>query len=594
MRRTIILILALLAVTQLWAAEKEKGQFDLLLNGVNKGYDRFKVEVRPKDGLLNYSSEVHFQLPVPKAKRGYVDLLLYPKLDTELSSGKFAGYDYRMTFNDYSEKDMVEAQDSATEYIDQDMRNYDLMNRTQQSMQDESEDRIDLGVNAGKCLVRGNTLHFVQTRFSDTRVKDEPLPSDMVLVDAYCFGLYIPIAQRALAMKSEGEDVAIAFPQILRLKKGRLEFMGIEKTPFHGEMTILKHFDLSVDGTILSSFWTDKKNQLVLVSVPSEGLLAIRAKYKPVPFEVEQPRLAKQIVVATGAFTEKNVRVDSAGTVLGASLTLPQGAGPFPTVLLIQDFQFLDRDGNDPANPYSRAGTWKQLAYQLATDGFASLRWDSRGLGESGGSSEKMTWADRRADIRALELWLKDQPSTAGGKVILLSLGLGGWAAAQEADQPPVSALVAIAYPAKPLARLWKEQVNTINDPDARLKASQELDQMADSMQDKTKEWATFGGRKIFLAQAREMWQVDPTAMAAAVTVPCLFAYPERDTTILPFHRDVLSGSLHAGQETAVLTGIGHRLTGVDDNGNSNGLVDGKALAPVVQWLKKVAAEKKP
>ena len=582
-------VAATLAVASAAGSPVEKGQFDLFLNGINKGYEKYKIETRPKDDLWTISSEIRFQMPMPRAKRSYIDLRLYPELNLRLENHEFDSYYYRMTFDDFSQNEMTQSENSATEFIDQNNRNYDLANTASQAEQDEAADRIDLGVNAGRLIVRGQTLSFKQTRFSDSRVKDEPLPARPMVLDAYMFGLYIPLAQRALAMKSEREALNIAFPQSMRLRTGTLQYMGIEKTPVHGEICILRHYDVNLESSTLSSFWVDKADKLVQISIPSEGLLAVLAKYKTQSFAHEEPRITRQSVVASGSFAEKIVRIPSGDISLGATLTLPADQGSYPTVLLIQDLQPLDRDGNEAANPYSRAGTWKQVAYLLAGEGFASLRYDARGVGESTGLIDRITWEERTQDVAALTAWLKQQPSTKGQKVTIAALGLGGWVAAAAQPKAQASALLAVAYPAKSLLRLWKEQANAGTDPEARLKAQNELESLSAKLEEKDAEWASYGGQKVHLAEIRQMAAVNPLELASSLTIPCLFAYPERNQTVMAFHKDVLAPALHAGQEAVAIPGLGHRLTAYDAEGAQSGLVEGKNLAPIFAWLKKVS-----
>jgi pimeloyl-ACP methyl ester carboxylesterase len=588
-RSAMVLALAFLTLAPLAATAKERLQYDLYLNGVKKGYERFKIETDTKKGTWSLSSEIHYQLPMPKAKRNYVDLQIYPEIDYSLADKKFEGYYYRMSVNDYSKTDLVEAQDSATEMIDQDWRSYDLFNRQQQEQEDEAADRINLGVNAGKVVALGSTLHFQQTLYSNSRMKDEKLPEDLVVLDAYNFSLYTILAQRAEKMTGDSEAMDVAFPQVMRLKKGLLQYMGAENTPVHGgKVMILKHYDVVVDETTLSSFWVDKAGKVVQVVIPGEGLMAVLSKYQPQPFDKVEPRVSRQAVVATGNFTEKSYMIPSGAVQLGATLTLPAGQGPFRTILMVQNIQAVDRDGNE-TGASGRASSWKQLAYLLAAKGFASLRWDCRGTGESGGAPERASWDERMGDLASLTDWLAKLPTTSGGKVILLSQGLGGWGAAKAAGSPEVSALLALSYPAKPLLRLWKEQVNTIGDPEARLRASQELDNLASEVASGTKEWGSYQGRKVNIADLRALAAVDPTALAAAVKVPCLFAYPEKDSVVLPYHGDLLSPSLHAGQKIVVLPGIGFRLTAVDQEYGASGLVEAKNLEPLFDWLSKEA-----
>ena len=597
MRRIAVLALLALAVALPAAASDEKkGQFDLFMNGINKGYEKFKIKTDAKQNLWTITSEVRFKLPWPKAKRNYVDLYVYPVLDLALDSRTFQGYAYRLTYNDFSKTDLVEAKNSATEVIDQDFRNYDLQNRGSQIQDDEMADRIDLGVNAGECSQLGATLHFKQTRFSDTRVKDEPLPKDLAILDAYTFALYIPLAARAAAMKSDVDTFSVALPQSMKLKAGKIVYMGAEKTPFEGKQYILKHFDVFVGDAPFSSFWIDKENNLVQVVMPAEGILASMAKYEPKPFEREETRLPKATVDVRASFTERNVQVNSGGISLAATLTLPTGSGPFPAVLLVQDLSPQDRDGNEPSNPYSRAGTWKQLAYCFAAAGFTTLRFDPRGTGDSGGSLEKALPSERVQDASALAAWLAEQPTTKDKKVLIAASGLGAWVAARVAAKDGAAGLLTYSYPAKNVWRLWKEQVSAMGDPQARQQAYVDLDSLADRLKtNTTEEWSTFRGQKLYLPALKELASWDPLAMAGSVQCPCLFVYPDKDQTVMGFHKDVLAPGLHAGQETLTLEGVGHKLTPVDGEGNPSGLLDCKVLDPIFDWLRKTAGVgKKP
>lgn len=594
-RLAAVTLLAVLASLSLWASDEGKGQFDLFLNGVNKGTERFKIKKDAKDNLLTFSSEIRFKLPMQKAKRDYVDLYIYPVMDLDLGTLELEGYKYRMRFDDFSDTDMVEAQNSATEVIDQSFRHYDLLNRNAQVQQDEMANRMDLGVNAGQCTPVGATLHFQQLRFSESRVKDEPLPQKLVVLDGYTFVTYIPLAKRALAMQSGEEPLSIAFPQSMRLRQGKMVYIGTEKTPFRGATYILKHFDVTVDNETLSSFWVDQEGTVVQVVVPSEGLVAALAKHEPKPFEREEARVVRATVEVTGSFQEKTVRIASGPIRLGATLTLPSGSGPFPTLLMVQDLMPTDRDGNDPGNPYSRAGTWKQLAYCLASQGFASLRYDDRGVGESEGTLEKAMPSDRVQDILALSAWLKGQTTTRGGKVFLLASGLGGWLGAQAASKEDVAGFVALSYPSKGLWRLWKEQVGTISDPQARQSAYLELDLLSGRTKGAaSEEWITFRGQKIYFPAVKELASWDPLALAASLKAPCLFVYPEKDQTVMAFHREVLSPALHEGQEVVLLEGVGHRLTPLDQEAGPSGLVECKKLAPVCDWLAQKEAKAGP
>jgi pimeloyl-ACP methyl ester carboxylesterase len=82
----------------------------------------------------------------------------------------------------------------------------------------------------------------------------------------------------------------------------------------------------------------------------------------------------------------------STGKVYG-TLEIPLGRGPFPVTLIISGSGPTDRDGNSLALP-GRNDSLKLLAQGLMEHGYASLRYDKRGIAASEASrppEEKMT-----------------------------------------------------------------------------------------------------------------------------------------------------------------------------------------------------------
>lgn len=585
MRRLILILLIAAAVLPLSAKVKEKGKFDIYQNGINKGYEKYRIEL--KKGTVTTSSEVRFKLPLRKAKRNYVDLYLYPVLRTDAATGRFEGYEFRLLYNDFTDIEVTEAKNSATEVIDQDFRSYDLFHRSAQRQDDVMKNRIDLGVNSGKLYPDGDVLHFEEVRFSNRRTKEEKLPKNIFIADSYIFCPYIALARKAVAMKKMSAPLTVTTPQAMSMKEGRVEYMGVDKTLVNHGMHILKRFDILIKNQVQSSFWVDKTGMLVQVIVPSLGLTAVRTKYKVKDFEREVPRIFRQSVDSSSSspFEQKTFTIPSGDIQIGATLTLPSGKGPFPTILMVQDMEPLDRNGNNPSNPYSLAGTWKQLAFFLASKGFATLRFDSVGVGETGGSRQKIDLEARIRDCRTLAEWLAEKPSTKGGKVICLTQGIGGWIAAKAVSAAPIEALVAIGYPAKDLLRLWKEQVSTIDDPQKRQKAYSDLDLLGEELKGNKGSTVEFRGNKLNLSGVRNLAKLDPTALAASLKVPCLFVYPTADHVVMGYHKDLIEKVIHKGQTAIPLEGLGHHLTKVENSGRGSGLVETKALTPITDWI---------
>ena len=78
--------------------------------------------------------------------------------------------------------------------------------------------------------------------------------------------------------------------------------------------------------------------------------------------------------------TEKPVLIGEGDNTLFGTLTLPHTKGPFDAVLIWSGSGPTDRDGNLPGN---RNNCLKMVAHELASAGYASIRSDKRGIGQS-------------------------------------------------------------------------------------------------------------------------------------------------------------------------------------------------------------------
>jgi alpha-beta hydrolase superfamily lysophospholipase len=111
---------------------------------------------------------------------------------------------------------------------------------------------------------------------------------------------------------------------------------------------------------------------------------------------------------------------------LAGSLTVPAGVGPFPAVVLLSDLGAQDRDGRPAAQlggelrptPYPLLSL---LADYLTRHGFAVLRLDDRGVGQSEGNTGSTTTTQRVGDAQAALNFLRTRP-----EIDLLHLGLIG------------------------------------------------------------------------------------------------------------------------------------------------------------------------
>jgi alpha/beta superfamily hydrolase len=106
-------------------------------------------------------------------------------------------------------------------------------------------------------------------------------------------------------------------------------------------------------------------------------------------------------------FTETTVVLHTANGDIAGTLTIPSQSGKMPVTLLIAGSGPTDRNGN---NPMMKNESLQKLAYGLASNNIASLRFDKRGIGESKSAAKgeaDLRFEDYINDARGWIEWLK-------------------------------------------------------------------------------------------------------------------------------------------------------------------------------------------
>ncbi len=140
---------------------------------------------------------------------------------------------------------------------------------------------------------------------------------------------------------------------------------------------------------------------------------------------------------------EVSITTPAAGVTLAGTLTLPEGNGPHPAVILISGSGPQNRDeelmGHKP---------FLVLADYLTRQGIAVLRYDDRGVGASTGDFGAATSVDFAADARAAFGFLAGHSAIDAGAVGLVGHSEGGLVAPMAAvDEPQVAFIVMLAGP---------------------------------------------------------------------------------------------------------------------------------------------------
>jgi pimeloyl-ACP methyl ester carboxylesterase len=117
------------------------------------------------------------------------------------------------------------------------------------------------------------------------------------------------------------------------------------------------------------------------------------------------------------AMQEQEIRFRSDGLELAGTLALPDKGSSFPGVLLIAGSGQVDRNEN---HQKLRLNIFYDIAHYLAQNGIASLRYDKRGVGQSGGSYWSAGFSNNVQDALAALQYLRNHKKIQPQKVFLL------------------------------------------------------------------------------------------------------------------------------------------------------------------------------
>jgi pimeloyl-ACP methyl ester carboxylesterase len=174
------------------------------------------------------------------------------------------------------------------------------------------------------------------------------------------------------------------------------------------------------------------------------GQLKMGASNLPVVFQrgVSEPVNRPQNPVRPFPYREEDVAYENTfepGVHLAGTLTLPQGNGPFPAVLLITGSGPQDRD-----ETLFQHKPFLVLSDYLTRRGIAVLRVDDRGVGASTGASDQDTTADYATDVETGVNWLKTHKGIDPKRIGLIGHSEGGVIGPMVASRNPTVAFVVI------------------------------------------------------------------------------------------------------------------------------------------------------
>ena len=161
--------------------------------------------------------------------------------------------------------------------------------------------------------------------------------------------------------------------------------------------------------------WGDENGRLLRVSVPSQRLDFVREDIASVSARL----------VTLSRPNDENVFIPANGFSLAGTVSKPAAStGAMPVVILLGGSEPTDRDETLFGIP-----VLGQIAHALSDAGYMVLRYDKRGIGQSGGRTEAATLSDFADDAKAAVKFMSARKDVARKRLALVGHGEGGWIA---------------------------------------------------------------------------------------------------------------------------------------------------------------------
>jgi pimeloyl-ACP methyl ester carboxylesterase len=246
-----------------------------------------------------------------------------------------------------------------------------------------------------------------------------------------------------------------------------------------------------------------------------------------------------------------------------------------------------------------------QLAAALADAGYAVLRYDKRGVGQSGGRPESATLADYAEDLRAAVRFMSEREDVDRRRLAVVGYREGGWIgmlAASKEDR--IRALVLIATPGTDGAELnmaqLTHQLERSNRSESERQAAIALQKQIHTAAASGKGWESIP--PAMRLQAETPWfqsflSFEPAEAMEDVDQPLLIVQGMLDTQVFPQNGDRLLALAQARDDGTVelvrVPGVNHLLTPaatgeIEEYGTlADKRVSPDVTGPIAAWLGK-------
>jgi hypothetical protein len=401
--------------------------------------------------------------------------------------------------------------------------------------------------------------------------KVDKVSADPLVLPNMFFCAYEALAIRLRGVVAPAELRAYVAPQVEIAM--HVTGSGTERIRTADRSITATRYDVTMDnpgGPVAAEVWVDGESRLLRFRVPAQGLEVAREDVAAVSSRVEKMARAG----------DERVSVPANGFNLAATLSKPPSAAPAPAsgkaqvqkrpaVILVPGSGPVDRD-----ETVAGISIFAQIANTLADAGFIVIRYDKRGIGQSGGRDESATMKDYAEDVRAVVEYLRKRKDIDGQRIAVLGHSEGGLVGliAAAGAKKRIAALVLVATPGTSGGELVLEQQRHLLDrmtlAEGEKRDRMELQQKIQKAVVSGQGWDAIPAgyrRQADTPWFRSFLTFDPAPVMAKVAQPIMVIQGDRDRQVAVRHAQLLADAARARKANpaanlVVVEGINHLL----------------------------------
>jgi uncharacterized protein len=432
------------------------------------------------------------------------------------------------------------------------------------------------------------------TQNGATAAKTDQITARTVVLPNNFYASYEALAAR-LATSPPGAEIPIYVPPQAEVKLS-VKDVTPETIETPGGVVSLRKFTLvlhnagtDIDATVA----IDARNRFARLEIPSAALAVARSDLAGVNARRQTMRNS----------TDADVTIPSNGFNIAGTLTMPRGVGRLrhPTVVLVGGSGPVDRD-----EAVSGIPIFAQLAGALSERGYMVLRYDKRGIGQSGGRIEVVTLGDYADDVVAIVKWLAKRDDVDPRRIAVVGHSEGGAVAMIAASKEKrIGSLVLVAATGSTGADLvleqQKHQLDLMKLPDSERQQKIDLQEKVHAAVLSEKGWESVPEdvrRQADTAWFKSLLQFDPARVMPQIKQPILIVQGDLDTQVPPHHAERLAELARKRKnappvEAVHLPGVNHLLVkATTGEVQEYAQLQDKAITPdvattVAEWLKR-------